>query len=57
MITESSVDTADAMRAISAEICRLGARLDQVEAARRDLLTPVANIPAPDDSKEIDNGR
>jgi hypothetical protein len=30
---------------ISNAICGLGARIDQLEAARRDLLYPVSNIP------------
>jgi hypothetical protein len=45
----SDVDEALAL-ALAAEIsngvCGLGARIDQLEAARRDLLTPVANIPS-----------
>ena len=43
----NEVDEAVALviEALSNELCRLGARIDQVEAARRDLLTPVANIP------------
>ena len=32
-------------QALSDEICRVGARLDQLHAARRDALTPCANIP------------
>jgi len=37
---------AEAICGLGDEICGLGARLDQLEAYRRDLLTPAANIPA-----------
>jgi hypothetical protein len=33
---------------ISNAICGFGARLDQLEAARRDLLTPIAALWTPD---------
>lgn len=36
---------AQVRRALSDEVCRLNARIDQLSAAQRDLLTPVANIP------------
>ena len=36
---------AEVQRAMSDEIARLTARTDQLAAARRDALTPVANIP------------
>jgi hypothetical protein len=49
--TERGVSTAKAMRVISNEIARLGARMDQLSAARRDAAWKrVANIP--NDPKE-----
>jgi hypothetical protein len=49
--TEREVSTAKAMRVISNEIARLGARMDQLSAARRDAAWKrVANIP--NDPKE-----
>ena len=45
MTKREEATMAAVQRAISSEICRLTARLDQLHAARRDAWTPCANIP------------